>query len=63
MASMGVTDPAELRPHMLRRRVDQRGVRSFDEMYEWLAPGRLLGEPPSTWAADWHAADPDHFTV
>lgn len=63
MASMGVTDPSELRPHMLRRRIDAHSVRSFDEMYEWLAPGQLLAEPPSTWAADWLAADPDHFTV
>ncbi|KIF78119.1 glutamate synthase [Streptomyces sp. 150FB] len=63
MASMGVTDPSELRPHMLRRRIDAHSVRSFDEMYEWLAPGQLLAEPPSTWAADWLAADPDHFAV
>jgi glutamate synthase domain-containing protein 2 len=63
MASMGVTDPSELRPHMLRRRIDAHSVRSFDEMYEWLAPGQLLAEPPPTWAADWLAAAPDHFAV
>lgn len=63
MASMGVTDPAQLRPHMLRRRVDPRTERSFEELYEWLAPGQLLAEPPASWAADWQAADPDRFTV
>lgn len=63
MASMGVTDPDHLRPHMLQRRVDPYTLRSFDEMYEWLAPGQLLAAPPSSWAADWKAADPDHFTV
>ncbi|MFE3634244.1 FMN-binding glutamate synthase family protein [Streptomyces sp. NPDC059168] len=63
MASMGVTDPAELRPHMLRRRVDPLTQRSYDELYEWLEPGRLLAEPPASWAADWKAADPDRFTV
>ncbi|MFJ9248609.1 FMN-binding glutamate synthase family protein [Streptomyces sp. NPDC101776] len=63
MASMGVTDPAQLRPHMLRRRVDPQTVRSYDDLYEWLAPGQLLVEPPADWAADWKAADPDHFTV
>lgn len=63
MASMGVTDPAQLRPHMLRRRVDSRTERSFEELYEWLAPGQLLAEPPASWAADWQAADPDRFTV
>ncbi|MFC4034471.1 FMN-binding glutamate synthase family protein [Streptomyces polygonati] len=63
MASMGVTDPAQLRPHMLRRRIDPYTVRSYDEMYEWLSPGQLRAEPPASWAADWSAADPDRFTV
>lgn len=63
MASMGVTDPAELRPHMLRRRIDPYTERSYEELYEWLAPGQLLAEPPRSWAADWNAADPDRFTV
>ncbi|MEU8588420.1 FMN-binding glutamate synthase family protein [Streptomyces sp. NPDC048664] len=63
MASMGVTDPAHLRPHMLRRRVDPVTERSYAEMYEWLEPGQLLVEPPESWAADWKTADPDRFTV
>ncbi|MGW4271678.1 FMN-binding glutamate synthase family protein [Streptomyces seoulensis] len=63
MASMGVTDPAELRPHMLRRRVDPHTERSYEELYEWLEPGQLLAEPPAAWAADWKTADPDRFTV
>ncbi len=63
MASMGVTDPADLRPHMLRRRIDPYTECSYEELYEWLAPGQLLAEPPAAWAADWTAADPDRFTV
>ncbi|MET7860072.1 FMN-binding glutamate synthase family protein [Streptomyces sp. NPDC005318] len=63
MASMGVTDPEQLRPHMLQRRIDPYTLRSLDEMHECLAPGQLLAEPPSSWVADWEAADPDHFTV
>ncbi|QKV97027.1 FMN-binding glutamate synthase family protein [Streptomyces sp. NA02950] len=63
MASMGVTDPAQLRPHMLRRRIDPCTDHSYDTLYEWLAPGQLLAEPPVSWAADWRAADPDRFTV
>ncbi|MFH8336391.1 FMN-binding glutamate synthase family protein [Streptomyces sp. AM6-12] len=63
MASMGVSDPAQLRPHMLRRRIDPLTERSYEELYEWLAPGQLLAEPPASWAADWQAADPDRFTV
>lgn len=63
MASMGVTDPASLRPHMLRQRLDPHTVRSYAELYEWLDPGQLRAEPPGSWAADWAAADPDDFTV
>ncbi|MFG2795140.1 FMN-binding glutamate synthase family protein [Streptomyces pseudovenezuelae] len=63
MASMGVTDPVDLRPHMLRRRIDPYTERSYEELYEWLEPGQLLGEPPAAWVADWTAADPDRFTV
>lgn len=63
MAAMGLEDPAGLRPHMLRTRVDAFSVRSYAELHEWLAPGQLLAEPPATWAEDWAAADPDHFTV
>ncbi|MFJ8595013.1 FMN-binding glutamate synthase family protein [Streptomyces sp. NPDC093598] len=63
MASMGVTDPAELRPHMLRRRIGPHTERSYEELYQWLAPGQLLAEAPAAWAADWQAADPDRFTV
>ena len=63
MASMGVSDPAHLRPHMLRRRVDPVTTRSYEELYDWLAPGQLSADPPQEWAADWTAADPDRFTV
>jgi glutamate synthase domain-containing protein 2 len=63
MAAMGVTDPAELSPHMLRRRTDPQTVRAYDELYDWLSPGELLAEPPASWAADWAAADPDRFTI
>jgi glutamate synthase domain-containing protein 2 len=63
MASMGVTDPAQLHPHMLRRRIDAQTVRSYDDLYEWISPGQLLVEPPADWATDWKAADPDHFTI
>jgi glutamate synthase domain-containing protein 2 len=63
IASLGVSAPAELRPHMLHRRVDPVTVRSYAQLYDWLAPGQLLIEPPESWAADWKAADPDRFTA
>ncbi|MER5522456.1 FMN-binding glutamate synthase family protein [Streptomyces sp. NPDC002763] len=61
IASLGVSEPADLRPHMLRRRVDPVTVRSYAELYDWLVPGQLLIEPPESCAADWKAADADRF--
>jgi glutamate synthase domain-containing protein 2 len=63
MASMGVGEPAQLTPHMLMRRVTAASVRSYAELYHWLEPGELLGEPPDFWAADWARADPDSFAI
>lgn len=60
-ASIGLTDPAQLGPHHLMRRVDHVESRSYDELYEWLAPGELLADPPEDWATDWARADPDSF--
>jgi glutamate synthase domain-containing protein 2 len=62
MGSMGVHGPQELRPHMLRRRVDHDEVRSYAEMFHHLEPGELLAAPPEgRWAHDWALADPDAF--
>ncbi|WP_226436683.1 FMN-binding glutamate synthase family protein [Rhodococcus yananensis] len=61
MASLGASDPGELHPGMLYKRVSPTELRSYAELYERLDPGQLLTEPPSTWAADWAAADPDTF--
>ena len=61
MASMGVTHPSELTPHMLMRRDVDSHSRSYAELYEWLEPGQLLNGPPEFWAADWERADPDSF--
>ncbi|MEE2060623.1 FMN-binding glutamate synthase family protein [Rhodococcus artemisiae] len=63
MASLGASDPSELTPHMLRRKIDATHVRSYAEIYEWLSPGALLDDPPESWAADWEAATPDSFRV
>ncbi len=61
MAAMGVTDPAQLNPHHLRRNVSATTTHSYAELYEWLEPGQLLAEPPQGWAADWGVATPDRF--
>ena len=62
MATMGVRTPEELTPDMLRHNISSREVRSYAEIYDWLSPGELLGEPPESWASDWAAASPDTFS-
>jgi glutamate synthase domain-containing protein 2 len=62
MASMGVDDPAKLRPHHLMRRVDEHTTRSYADLYEWLEPGELAsGDPRESWAADWEHASAETF--
>ena len=61
MASMGVTDPADFTPEMLRRNISPTESRSYASIYEWLRPGQLLEDPPSSWAQEWKAASPDTF--
>ena len=61
MASMGVADPADLTPHMLRKKMSPTVQRSYAEIYEWLLPGVLVEDPPESWVADWSAADPTTF--
>ncbi|SED14187.1 Glutamate synthase domain-containing protein 2 [Nocardioides exalbidus] len=61
IASMGLTSFDQLEPHMLRRRLADDRVVSYEELYPRLEPGELLADPPPTWARDWSAADPDRF--
>jgi glutamate synthase domain-containing protein 2 len=61
MASMGVSDPSMLNPHMLRKRVSPSEQRSYAELYEWLTPAELFDHAPVRWRSDWEHADPDSF--
>ncbi len=62
MGSMGVREPADLAPHMLRRRINHDTVSSYAEMFHHLQSGELLAEAPQgRWARDWALADPDRF--
>jgi hypothetical protein len=61
IASMGLHSFDQLRPHMLRRRIDHGTIAAYDEMFEHLTPAQLLHEPPSSWVRDWEQADPDRF--
>jgi len=61
LASMGLTGADQLRPSMLRRRVDHERVLSYADLFDHLAPGELLDSAPAGWRADWELADPDTF--
>src|SRR5699024_4673889 len=53
MASLGVASPSELHPEMLRRNLSEGISSSYAELYEWLAPGQLLTDPPKDWKEAW----------
>ncbi|MGD9986838.1 FMN-binding glutamate synthase family protein [Pseudonocardia sp.] len=61
MGSMGSRGPADLGPHQLRRRIGHMDTRSYAELFDWLANGELLAEPPRGWAGDWNLASAEHF--
>ncbi|MCW2621180.1 MAG: Glutamate synthase [Frankiales bacterium] len=61
VASMGMHSASELQPRHLMRRLDHTTTRSYADLYDWLAPGELVGGAPAAWAADWAGADPDRF--
>lgn len=62
IASMGLASFEELRPHMLRRRIDHATIKSYAEIFEHLAPGQLLRDAPASWDRDWVVANADRFT-
>jgi glutamate synthase domain-containing protein 2 len=61
IASMGLHSFDDLRPHMLRRRIDHGTIQSYAETFEHLAPGQLYRDPPRSWERDWVQANPDRF--
>ncbi len=58
LAAMGLAGPHEITPSLVFRRVDDRHVRTFAEIYDFLGPGQLLdGEGlPDYWRRAWEAA-------
>ena len=62
IAAMGLTDPSELGPDLLYRRVSETEVRRYDQIYHYLESGELLaGTSHEIYLRDWTAADPDRF--
>jgi len=65
LGAMGLSQPDELRPHHIFRRVDDLRVRHFGELYDFLEPGQLLEADgvPEDFRTAWNTADPDRWTV
>ena len=62
LAACGLADASELAPHMLQRRVSATQSASYDELYDYLAPGVLCeGKAPAVYQRHWDAARPDRF--
>lgn len=63
MGAMGLTDPAEIRPEHIFRRVDDMRVRSLGELYDFPQPGQLLdgGGLPEYLRDPWQASRPDQW--
>jgi glutamate synthase domain-containing protein 2 len=63
-ASMGCTDPSEIDPRHLMRRLDESTITTYDQLYPALPTGSLL-EPgdaaPAEWRDAWAAARADSF--
>jgi glutamate synthase domain-containing protein 2 len=62
LGAAGFSDSAELRPWHIHRRLDFRRSRTYDELFEYVAPGELLGEARTTeWSALWDRASGEEF--
>jgi len=63
LSACGVSDPAELGPEMLLRRVTPTTTSSYREIFSYLEPGQLRDDPNMTswYASAWQQARADSF--
>jgi glutamate synthase domain-containing protein 2 len=62
LGAAGFTDPSQLRPWHINRRLDFRHARNYAQLYEYLSPGELLDDAcRSEWAEMWQQAYVDRF--
>ena len=58
----GLGAPAEIGPHLIRRRISRDRVVRLDELHPAVAPGSLLdGSAPAPLREAWNAADAETF--
>lgn len=63
LGAMGLTQPAEIRPDHIFRRVNDMRVRHLGELYDFLRPGQLLDgdDLPDHLRGPWRASRPDRW--
>ena len=62
LGAMGLDDAEQLKPNLISHRVNDGPAQPYSQIYEFLAPGDLLGEyVPPAYRDDWEAARADRF--
>lgn len=62
VGALGLDNPSDLKPCHIMRRTDVTTVKTFDQLYDYLIPGQLLGaDIPDSYRVDWENANPEKF--
>ena len=62
IGAMGLTNPSELKPDFIMRRISDECVKPFSEIHTYLQPGQLLGKNiPDIFEKQWQLADSTKF--
>ena len=62
VGAMGLTNPSELKPDFIMRRISDECVKPFSEIHHYLEPGQLLGKNiPESFKKYWALADTGKF--
>jgi len=63
ITSMGLSDPSEILPCHIQRRIDGATIKTYSELYRWIKPKSLLQAEtmPDGWKQDWALAKADSW--
>ncbi|MFT4060040.1 MAG: FMN-binding glutamate synthase family protein [Legionella sp.] len=62
VGALGLENPSDLRPGHIMRRTSVEEIKTFDQIYDYLSPGQLLGPYISeSYRQYWEMANPERF--
>ena len=62
VGAMGLSNPSQIKPYLVKRRVDDVTIKTLDEVFTYLEPGALLKDNiPAGFEKIWSAANAQHF--